>query len=237
MVDTSHELERLQNDLEALAARVPESDAITIKVVREQLNYLKVIEGELEELRESLLEIDEQCADDEKALPSELGPTELAASIFSISKVFDFLTIRAPSTAIDRLQAALIQLAFGHRPAMFQLQSSRGRPPDVPVIQQIKGAMAGVMHAQQVQGMSRHQAAAWIAANISSELASRISGKPITARMVEEWLDRYGGRSPPDDPGGETFKVWSNTRDSHLSGKRFREMTERMAKIFPARKK
>jgi hypothetical protein len=42
--------------------------------------------------------------------------------------------------------------------------------------------------------MSRHQAAKGIADNMSPALASRISRKPITARMVEEWLDRFGGK-------------------------------------------
>lgn len=77
-----------------------------------QLDYLRMIESQLEELRESLSEIDEEYARDEEGFPSEIGRIELAASSFAIIEVVDFLRLRAPSTTIDRLRAALLQLVL-----------------------------------------------------------------------------------------------------------------------------
>ena len=72
---------------------------------------------------------------------------------------------------------------------------NRGRRADVSSVLVLKGILAGLMHRQQRAGLSRYQAAKWIADNMSPKLASVISRQPISAGMVEEWLDRFGGQA------------------------------------------
>jgi hypothetical protein len=232
------ELEQLKNELEALLARLPDDGAKTISATVTYLELLDTIQSDFADLVEALEEIDERYTRDATGWPDQMA--ELASATFSLAKVSHFLRIRYWSRSLDRLQAALLQLIMGGPAAAMleplNIQGRRGRRPDVPSIQSVKGALAGIMHGQQATGMSRQQAAAWIANNISPKLASRISGKLITARMVEEWLDRYGGNRPPDDDGGKVFKVWKQPSDPPLTKRKFREMTERIAETYPARK-
>jgi hypothetical protein len=233
------ELEQLKNELKALLVRLPDDDAETINAALAYLELLGTIQGDFSDLVEALEEIDEQYSRNAMGLPDQAA--ELASATFSLAKVSHFLRIRYWSRSLDRLQAALLQLIFGGPAAAMleplNIQGRRGRRPDVPSIQSVKGALAGIMYGQQATGMSRQEAAAWIADNISPKLASRISSKPITARMVEEWLDRYGGNRPPDDDGGKAFKVWKRPfPHPPLTERKFREMTERIAETYPARK-
>jgi hypothetical protein len=199
------------------------------------IQNLRDLSDTVHDLGIALASIDEESARDVAAFPSQEGRTELAAAIFAIDEVARFLMFRAPSNAIDRLKGALLLLSQGHRPAMLQSVAAGGRVPDGPRIEQIKGMIAGVMHAKQAFGMPRKQAAIWIATHLSPKLGARISRKPITARVVEEWLDRFGGTSPPDDAGGLTFKAWSQPLKRALTSAQFRSMTERMSGWFPAR--
>jgi hypothetical protein len=84
--------------------------------------------------------------------------------------------------------------------------------------------------------MRRQDAAAWVARNIPAELASRLSSKPITIRAVLEWVDRYGGKHPPDDPGGQAFRVWSRPSPKPLTAKKFKEITLGIAELIPAKR-
>jgi hypothetical protein len=233
-------LDRLKGKLKALKTRLPKKDAKTINAALECLQRLGTVEGDLADLAQELEEIDTKYAKyGSMGLPDQLS--ELASSALTLTAISRFLRIYYWSTSLDRLQAALDQLAMGGPAALMlhpqKIKGRHGRRPDVPNIQSVKGALAGLMHQRQSAGMPRQKAAAWIADNISGKLASRISGKPITARMVEEWLDRYGGISSPDDAGGRTFKVWARPVLEPLSTKKeFYEMTERMARMFPARK-
>jgi hypothetical protein len=234
-----NELEQVQKKLKALVARLPVDDAKTISAALESLQRLGIIQDDLADLADVLEEIDEQYTKDATDNPDQLKLTELVSSIHALGEVSRFLRGRGWSASLERLQVALAQLVVGGpAAAMFhplKLKGS-GRRPDVPTIQAVKGALAGLMYGQQAAGMSRQQAAAWIASNISPELASRISGKPITARMVEEWLDRYGGNSPPDNAGGKAFKVWKTSIEySPFTKRKFREITERIAQTYPAR--
>jgi hypothetical protein len=230
------ELDRLKGKLKALRTRLPKNDAETINATLKCLQRLGTVEDDLADLAQELEEIDSKYTS--IGLPDQLA--ELASSALTIATISRFLRIYYWSKSLDRLQAALFQLTMGG-PAAAMLQplnikGRHGRRPDVPDVQSVKGALAGLMHRRQSGGMPR-QKAAWIANNISGKLASRISGKPITARMVEEWLDRCGGSSPPDDAGGRAFKVWARPVVEPLPTKKeFFEMTERMAQMFPARK-
>jgi hypothetical protein len=82
------------------------------------------------------------------------------------------------------------------------------------------------MHRQQCAGMSRHQAAKWIANNMSPRLAARVSRTPVTARMVEEWLDRFGGKHAEASAARDAYRVWSQPLPFPLTKQKFRTMTE-----------
>lgn len=160
---------------------------------------------------------------------------ELVFAIFAINAVSRFLQTRAPSKAIDLLKAALSQVLEGSRPAMFRSRKGSGRRSESPLIHQVKGVLAGLMSVKQKAGMRRDEAAAWIARYIPPELASRLSPKPITTRAVLEWVDRYGGKHPPEDPGGQAFRVWSGPSPTPLTVRKFKEITRGIAELIPAR--
>jgi hypothetical protein len=172
------ELEQLKNELEALLARLPDDDAKTISAALAYLELLGTIQGDFADLVEALEEIDEQYARDAMGLPDQVA--ELASATFSLAKVSHFLRIRYWSRSLDRLQAALLQLIMGGPAAAMleplNIQGRRGRRPDVPSIQSVKGALAGIMYGQQATGMSRQEAAvSW--SNRPSRLPSKLNGK------------------------------------------------------------
>ena len=160
---------------------------------------------------------------------------ELVFAILALDAVSRFLRIHAPSKAIDLLKATLSQVLEGSRPSMFRGRRGRGRRSEGALIHQVKGAVAGLLRVKQDDGMRRAEAAAWVARNIHPELASRMSGKPITSRAVLEWIDRYGGAHSPDDPGGRAFQVWSTPSPKPLTAQKFKEITQRIAELLPAR--
>jgi hypothetical protein len=101
----------------------------------------------------------------------------------------------------------------------------------------IKGALAGMMRTLQDVGTLRDAAANLIARNLSPELTARISRKPITARTVEEWADRFGGDYAEENSGRRAYRTWSRgSLGRPLNGQKIREITERMAKTLPVRK-
>ncbi len=161
---------------------------------------------------------------------------ELVLSIHALTVVSRFLRYRAPSRVVDLLKAGLSQVFEGASPPMFRGRKDSGRPSEVSVIHQVKGVLAGLMQVKQKSGMQRATAATWVARNIAPELASRLSVKQITSRAVLEWLDRYGGKHPPDDPGGKAFKVWSTPLPKPLTVQKFKEITARIAELIPARR-
>jgi len=228
------ELGRVQKRLRSLSKRLRGSDAVLLEQAIEQLEYLEFVQDDIEDLADALEIVDEEHRQGALAFPNQIALIELSSSIRALREIEAFLTVRARSDSIGRLEEALIQLWGGSRVGMFELQGQKGRPRDVPTIQTVKGILAGLMHVKQATGMSRGKAAKWITDNISPALASRIARKPITARSVIEWLDRYGGNHPPDSPGGRAFKTWKNF-DSKLTEVKLQEMTERMARTFPAR--
>jgi hypothetical protein len=239
MSDWWDQLDRLQKRLEALARRLPARDASLLKLVVEQLEHLEDLQGDLEDLADEFANIDRALSKITEGSPDEANVAELFSATRALEAVSDFLLIRAQSEAIRRLQVALWQLILGGPlPAMFEPEGVSGRRPDTETMQWVKGALAGFMHFQQTTGgLSRKEAAKWIADNISPKLARRISSRPISGRTVEEWLDRYGGKHPPDDPGGKAFKVWSSRSATWpLTKTKFREITERIATTLPSPK-
>jgi hypothetical protein len=117
---------------------------------------------------------------------------------------------------------------------LLPLRRGSGRRPDVPTVISGKGIIAGMMRVQMTAGMSRDRAAAWIVKHISPKLAVQLSGRPLTARMVTEWLDRYGGNFAEADAGRRSYLIWA--KGEAVSAEKFRDITEKIGKIFPARK-
>jgi hypothetical protein len=82
--------------------------------------------------------------------------------------------------------------------------------------------------------MSRQEASKFLARNIAPRLASQLSRKPVTARMVDNWRHKYGGKFADDGVGRIYYEKWSEGQP--VSAQECRQITERMAKTLPARK-
>jgi|GEM_PF-5694343 hypothetical protein len=212
------------HDSEIVLAAVQELRRI--EKVRRDLTFLGDELAEIERLHERAL----------ASYPGETGETDLVMCTMALNSVCDFLSVLVPCHNLTLLRDGLqVLLADRATPAMFHpLNRPKGRPVDAPSIMAAKGILAGMMHVQQLAGMSRENAAKWIIKNISPTLATRISGKPLTPRMIEEWLDRYGGAFPGNNPGGKSYQVWS--RGEPVSPAKSRNITEKIARIFPVRK-
>jgi hypothetical protein len=229
-------LSSLYEKLERLEKKASSSNAKTIAAALESLRgHIKYI-GDLRILAQALIEIQNDHESQIEAFPSYKNQLDLAASILAFDAVIDFLHMRALSPNLLALRTALIELAVGAAPvAMLQAEPrGKGRRVDSPMVGYAKGILAGMMDVQLSTGMSRQEAAQWIARNVSPELARKISSKPITARMVEEWRDRYGGPSGEEGLAREKYLLWRN--HDPVSAQRFREITEQHAKRLLDRK-
>ena len=114
---------------------------------------------------------------------------------------------------------------------MLRPLTTRGRPHDVSLVLGLKGILAGLMEQKQREGMSRQEAARWIADNTPPKLAARISRKPITARMVKEWRDRFGGKQGERGPARKAYLVWSRDSDQ-LTKQDFKTITKNLIEEF-----
>ena len=168
--------------------------------------------------------------------PDQIGKVDLPACILALDAVLKFLFMRVVSRNLGMLYDALVEIVVGASPAaMFHPEEHpQGRRSDAPLIKGAKGTVAAMMHVQQSTGMTRQEAAEWVVRHISPTLAARISGKPLTSRMVEEWLDRFGGEFAEHDFGREQYLLW--IEHDPVSGERLREITDSMAKRLPGRK-
>ncbi len=170
------------------------------------------------------------------SFPEQSGQIERVCAVYALFGIQQFIAGRAPSEVLGVLSNSLNEIESGTRPAMFEPDSRpRKRPNDSVMLQQVKGALAGSARLKQSEGMPREGAVNWIARNIAPELQRKISKKPLTGRTIREWLERYGGRRPPDNPGGKAFEVWSRACGSELTNAKFRELTARLAQALPAR--
>ena len=230
-----NELKLLCDQLEDLALCLDEEDSQVIHRAIDELNFQQIYKDEWDELAWYLERADAEYARWVKEFPDNVHVSELFSALTAVIHVVRFLDRRAPSLSMIRLKAALAALAGGGAPpAMFQPMDMVGRRPDVGNIQAVKGMLAGLMNVKQAQGLSRHEAAKWIAQNISPALAERISKKPITGRTLEEWRDRYGGDHPPDDHGGHAFKTWSPPLHRQLTASELRQITEKISEGLPS---
>jgi hypothetical protein len=201
----------------------------------EELARWEAFGRELERLREKMSAVDKEAVENTRLCPEWEVRWELAAAHIALSHVLHFLRAYAPSVAVDRLNVAVAGLINGQRAAMLAPVSPGYRAEDVPTVQAIKGILAGIMAAKQKNGMERAQAAAWVARNIAPELAARISRKPITARAVQVWRDRYGKKSASESPGNRAFEIWSNPEPDRTSAHML-DTTRRLASCLPVLK-
>jgi hypothetical protein len=233
----SRTISDLRDDLRDLASRrLRGKDAETIRIAIQRLDFLDELSGDLKTLRDELAEIEKEHESDLVRFPDQIGKADLGASIFALDAVYRFLLARAPCHNLMLLRGALVEIVIGGSPAaMFHPEDHpKGRRQDVPTVMATKGILAGMMHVQQSTGLSREEAAKWIVEHVSPSLVARISRKPLTARAVTEWLDRYGGKFAEPNAGRKSYLVWS--RGEPVSPKKFREITERVAKILLGRK-
>ena len=239
--DVFDRLKHPKRGLPALLQDVSRKGSKTIKEALELLDYLELLQDSVDDLWDQLADNHVGHLDDLKRFPEDKPSCDLVAAFLAIDAVINFLRFspgkslsisdrRKRFKILDELRQALFDLSEGGAPApMLRPQSkNRGRRADVSLVLGLKGILAGLMRRQQRAGMSRQEAAQWIADNTSPKLAARISRKPVTARMVEEWLDRFGGKHAPQDAARKAYLVWS--QDSRpLTRDQFRTITERIA--------
>ena len=202
----------LCNDLQKLKSKLRGRDVQTIQAAIRELEALAAIRRDIAWLDDDLAEADrllelQELNDD----PNARGKMELVAAALAVKSVYSFVSVTSPSRSLKLLQNALADLVSGGTvPAMFfPLKDVTNRPPAPDSIVAIKGALAGIMHVQQSAGMSREEAAKFVARNITARLAIQLSQKPLKPRTVEEWLDRYGGKSAEKSAGRRGYLTWS----------------------------
>jgi hypothetical protein len=229
-------LSALSNNLRRLAKKARGRDAKTLAAALGVLHEHIKDTTDLRTLGHSLIEIENEHEFESEEFQDQGAQVDLGASILALEAVTDFLSGRVVSRNLDHLRTALLEIVAGAAPAaMFQPEEhGKGRRDDSPSVLRAKGLLAGMMEVQCSTGMTRQEAAEWIARNVSRELALRISSKPITPRIVEEWRDRYGGAFGEKGIARDSFLLW-RAHDA-VSPRRFREITEHEAKRLLARK-
>jgi hypothetical protein len=223
-------------ELHTIARRCAKRDAIALNVLIGDMRPFQAIVEDIDWLRFDLRKFDALLRKGPPPSASQDESAELVFALLALAAVSRFLNKYAPSRSIELLKAALSQVSEGSRPTMFRGRKGSGRPSESQSIHQVKGVLAGLMYVKQRSGMRRGEAAAWIARNIPRELASRLSPKPITIRALLEWLDRYGGKHPPRDPGGRAFRVWSRPPPTPLTVQKFKEIMTGIAEWIPAQR-
>jgi hypothetical protein len=231
-------LSAISDDLRRLGKKLRGRDADAIDAALEALDGFTKITRDLRTLGIKLLAIEDVYERDAAKFPEHLGMVDLFACAMAMKAVKKFLLMRVVSRNLQMLIDGLVEIAMGTPPAaMFHPRDhSKGRRADSLFVMRAKGAVAAEMHVLQSTGMSRQEAAEWIVRHISPNLAARISRKPLTARTVEEWLDRFGGSYAEYNEGRLKYLFISSLRREAISPQRFREITEHMAKDLLARK-
>jgi hypothetical protein len=243
-MDIQDVLDRLKHPkrgLPALLQGASREGTKTIKEALELLDYFERLQDSVDRLWYELDDNNVLHAKNLERFSGEKDGCDLIAACFAVHAVVNFLRsspTKSLTTAdrrkrfkiLDELRQALVDLMEGSGPPpMLRPQpKDRGRRADVSSVLAVKGVLAGLMTCQQRAGMSRHQAAKWISDNMSPKLASRISRKPITARMVEEWLDRFGGKHAEQNAARRAYLIWSHDFPG-LTKEKFKAITERIA--------
>jgi hypothetical protein len=234
---------RTQEELPLLIKELPRGRIRTIKEAMELLDYLGLLHDVFDDLWNELANNWARHLENLARFPDEKPHCDLVATIVALNAVVKFLRL-CPKSAItagrpyfyfktlEKLSQALFHLHEGGAgEPMLRPLTTRGRRPDVTLVLGLKGILAGLMDRKQREGMTREEAARWIADNTPPKLAARVSRKPITARAVEEWRDRFGGKHAPQNTARKAYLVWSQ-ESGQLTKKDFKRITERLNEEF-----
>jgi len=143
-------------------------------------------------LREKMMEFEKRrqaCIE----LGDDPGEADRDAAQNALTAVVAFfLDFGIESEPLVRLLSELAALTEGSMPStMLQPAATTHRRQDPPAIAGIKGRLAAVMEHRQNAGLSRKDAAAWVARRLPPRMRDRIgSVKPST---VDNWLCKWGG--------------------------------------------
>ena len=106
---------------------------------------------------------------------------------------------------LHRLLGGLEGLSAGAKaPEMLRPSRIGHRRVDSPNVEGVKGRLAAIMEFKQKRGLSRKDAAQWVARNVPPELKRCIG--PISARAVESWRTNWGGRYGTKGSGQEGYR-------------------------------
>jgi hypothetical protein len=158
------------------------------RIVAEKLHKLASLRrlsgkmSELEKQRRERIERGENAAEADRDA-AQLALTELVAF---------FLDHANESEPLVRLLGALAALAAGSSPSpMLAPTTTSHRRPDPPAIEGIKGRLAAIMEFRQRAGLTRKQAAAWVARHLSAKMKDQLGS--VTPATVDSWLLKWGG--------------------------------------------
>lgn len=234
--DDDFELPKLCRRLRSIAnKKLRKRDAEAANAAIEKLMLFQGLRSEIRQLVVDLQAIELEHQSNAVQYLDQSGGIDLAASALALNAVIKFLR-PIPSRNLTILQDALMEMISGASPpAMFRPEyRGSGRRPDPLSLMAAKGTLAGMMQSQMSSGMSREEAAQWIVRNISPLLASRISTKALSPRVVEEWLDRFGGDFAEHNVGREKYRLWR--KHDPVDSKRLGEITHSIALNMPSRK-
>jgi hypothetical protein len=230
------ELPKLCRHLQSFAnKKLQGREAEAVHAAIETLTLFQRLRSEMRQLVIDLQEIELKHQANAVQYSDQLGEIDLAASTLALNAMLRFLR-PIPSRNLSILQDALMEMISGASPpAMFRpVHRKSGRRTDALSLTAAKGTLAGMMQSQMSSGMSREEAAQWIVRNISPLLASRISTKALSPRVVEEWLDRFGGDFAEDNVGRQKYLLWRE--HDPVDSKRLGEITRSIALNMPSRK-
>jgi hypothetical protein len=115
-----------------------------------------------------------------------------AAQLALTDVVTFFLDHGIQSEPLVRLLSELAALSAGSSPSpMLAPAVTSHRRPDAPAIEGIKGRLAAIMDFRQQAGLTRKEAAKWVAESLPPKMRHRLgSVRPAT---VDSWLVKWGG--------------------------------------------
>jgi hypothetical protein len=163
---------------------------------RYERGRFRSLSAELNKIVRALAEVDQESnllGDPKPA--SNKASDDRRAAISALHCINNFLqrTRQFHSRVLHSLLIHLTNVENGARtPELFEPSLSAGRKSDSSYLQSLKGYLGGIAFVQMEFGMSRDQAASWLARKIPPDLSQRISSKPIRSSTIKEWMAQYG---------------------------------------------
>jgi len=120
-----------------------------------------------------------------------------AAQLALTEMVAFFLDHGIESNPLVRLLSELAALSAGSSPSSILAPAATPhRRPDPPAIEGIKGRLAAIMESRQEAGLTRKQAAAWVARHLPSGMRKQLGS--VAPATVDSWLVKWGGERAVD---------------------------------------